>query len=39
MGAFVPASAAPYFPKGAVHISVVDLGVGAKRLPLIVETR
>jgi len=39
MGAFVLASAAPYFPKGAIHVAVVDPGVGTKRRALLVETR
>ena len=39
MGAFVLASAAPYFPVGTVHVAVVDPGVGTKRRPLIVETK
>jgi S-adenosylmethionine hydrolase len=38
MGAFVLASAVPYFPVGTVHVAVVDPGVGTKRRPLIVET-
>lgn len=38
MGAFILASAAPYFPKKTVHVAVVDPGVGTKRLPIIVET-
>ncbi len=38
MGAFILASAAPYFPVGAVHLAVVDPGVGTKRRPIIVET-
>ena len=38
MGAFVLASAAPFFPKGTVHVAVVDPGVGTRRLPLVVET-
>jgi len=38
MGAFVLASAAPYFPVGTVHVAVVDPGVGTKRRPIIVET-
>jgi len=38
MGAFVLASAAPYFPLGTVHVAVVDPGVGTKRRPIIVET-
>lgn len=36
MGAFILASAAPYFPKGTVHVAVVDPGVGTKRRPIIV---
>jgi len=39
MGAFVLASAAPYFPKGSVHVAVVDPGVGTKRRPIVVETK
>ncbi|MEA2089488.1 MAG: SAM-dependent chlorinase/fluorinase, partial [Thermoproteota archaeon] len=38
MGAFVLASASPYFPKDAVHMAVVDPGVGTKRRSIIVET-
>ena len=37
-GAFLLASAAPYFPKGTVHLAVVDPGVGGKRRPIAVET-
>lgn len=37
-GAFVLASAAPYFPQGTIHVAVVDPGVGTKRRPLVVET-
>ena len=39
MGAFILASAAPYFPRGTIHVAVVDPGVGTKRRPLIVETK
>jgi len=39
MGAFVLASAAPYFPEGTVHMAVVDPGVGTKRRPILVETK
>ncbi|MDH5771214.1 MAG: S-adenosyl-l-methionine hydroxide adenosyltransferase family protein, partial [Candidatus Bathyarchaeota archaeon] len=39
MGAFILASAAPYFPQGTIHVAVVDPGVGTKRRPLIVETK
>ncbi len=38
MGAFVLASATPYFPQGTVHVAVVDPGVGTRRRPIIVET-
>jgi hypothetical protein len=38
MGAYVLASVAPYFPRGTVHVAVVDPGVGTKRRPIIVET-
>lgn len=38
MGSFVLASAAPYFPEGAIHLAVVDPGVGTERRPLLVET-
>ncbi|MFQ5759153.1 MAG: S-adenosyl-l-methionine hydroxide adenosyltransferase family protein [Candidatus Bathyarchaeia archaeon] len=37
MGAFILASAAPYFPQGTIHVGVVDPGVGTKRRPIIVE--
>ena len=37
MGGYVLASAAPYFPKGTVHVVVVDPGVGSKRKAIIVE--
>jgi len=39
MGAFVLASAASYFPKGTIHVAVVDPGVGTKRRALLVEAR
>jgi S-adenosylmethionine hydrolase len=38
MGAYVLASAAPYFPPDTVHVAVVDPGVGTKRRAVIVET-
>jgi hypothetical protein len=38
MGSFVLAQATPYFPKGTIHVAVVDPGVGTKRRPIIVET-
>jgi S-adenosylmethionine hydrolase len=39
MGAFMLASAVPYFPEGTVYVAVVDPSVGTKRRPIIVETR
>src|SRR3972149_4202335 len=38
MGAYVLASAAPYFPKDTIHVVVVDPTVGTKRRPLIIQT-
>ncbi len=38
-GAFVLASAVPYFPEGTIHIAVVDPGVGTQRQPLVIETQ
>ncbi|MGQ9640944.1 MAG: SAM hydrolase/SAM-dependent halogenase family protein [Candidatus Bathycorpusculaceae bacterium] len=38
MGAFILASASPHFPKGTIHIAVVDPGVGTKRRPIIIQT-
>jgi S-adenosylmethionine hydrolase len=37
-GAFILASAAPYFPKGTIHVAVVDPGVGTKRRPILIQT-
>lgn len=39
MGAFVLASAAPYFPEGTIHVAVVDPGVGTERRALLVQTK
>jgi len=38
MGAYVLASATPYFPPNTIHVAVVDPGVGTKRRPVIAET-
>ena len=38
MGAYVLASAAPYFPPNTIHVAAVDPGVGTKRRPIIAET-
>ena len=37
-GAFLLAQAVPAFPRGSVHVAVVDPGVGGAREPVIVET-
>jgi len=37
-GAYVLASAAPYFPKGTIHVAVVDPGVGTERQPILMQT-
>jgi S-adenosylmethionine hydrolase len=39
MGAYVLASATPYFPKGSVHVAVVDPGVGTLRRPIVIQTK
>jgi S-adenosylmethionine hydrolase len=33
-GAFILGRSAPYFPPGAIHVGVVDPGVGTKRRPI-----
>jgi S-adenosylmethionine hydrolase len=38
MGAYVLASASPYFTKGTTHVAVVDPGVGTTRDAIIVQT-
>ena len=39
MGAFILSSALNYFPKGTIHVAVVDPGVGSCRRPLLIETK
>jgi S-adenosylmethionine hydrolase len=39
MGAYVLASAAPYFPARTVHVAVVDPGVGTQRRPIAIQTK
>jgi hypothetical protein len=39
MGAYILASASQYFPKGTVHLVVVDPRVGTKRRPLLIQTK
>ena len=36
--ALILAAAAPYFPPGAIHLAVVDPGVGSARRPILVTT-
>jgi S-adenosylmethionine hydrolase len=38
MGAYVLASASPYFPEGTINVAVVDPAVGTKRRPLCIQT-
>jgi S-adenosyl-L-methionine hydrolase (adenosine-forming) len=39
IGAFMLASAAPYFPKGTVHLAVVDPDVGTERRAVLIQTK
>jgi S-adenosylmethionine hydrolase len=39
MGAYVLASAVQCFPKGTIHVAVVDPGVGTRRRPMLIQTR
>jgi len=38
-GAFILATSLPYFPKGSIHVGVVDPGVGTSRRGVIVKTK
>jgi S-adenosylmethionine hydrolase len=38
-GAFVLANASSYYPKGTIHLAVVDPGVGSPRKPILLVTR
>lgn len=38
-GAFILASASPYFPEGTIHMAVVDPGVGTRRKAVLVRTK
>jgi len=38
-GAFILANTYSYFPKGTIHLSVVDPGVGGPRKPILIVTR
>ncbi|MEM3703501.1 MAG: SAM-dependent chlorinase/fluorinase [Candidatus Bathyarchaeia archaeon] len=39
MGAYVLAAATPHFPRGTIHVAIVDPGVGTKRKPILIETK
>jgi S-adenosylmethionine hydrolase len=39
MGAYVLAAACPYFPKGTIHVAVIDPGVGTKRKAILIQTK
>ena len=39
MGAYVLSAACPYFPKGTVHVVVIDPGVGTKRKAIVIQTK
>ena len=39
MGAYVLASASPYFPEGTIHVAVVDPSVGTQRRPMLIQTQ
>jgi len=39
MGAYTLARAASFFPKGTIHVAVVDPGVGTERRPIIAEAK
>ena len=38
-GAFTLLAACPAFPAGAIHVAVVDPGVGSSRRPILVQAR
>ena len=37
MGAYLLKTTVPWFPKGSIHIAVVDPGVGSSRLPIAID--
>jgi hypothetical protein len=39
MGAYILATASPYFSKGTIHVAVVDPGVGTERRAIVIQTR
>jgi len=38
-GAFMLSSAVPYFPENAIHVGVIDPGVGTRRRSVVIQTR
>jgi len=38
-GAFILSNSFSYFPKGTIHLAVVDPGVGSERKPILIETK
>lgn len=39
MGAYILACVSPFFPKGTIHLTIVDPGVGTSRQPIMLQTR
>jgi len=39
MGAYTLAAACPYFPRGTIHVAVIDPGVGTKRKAILIQTK
>ncbi len=39
MGSFVLETTVPYFPKGTIHVAVVDPGVGSTRKAIVIKCR
>jgi S-adenosylmethionine hydrolase len=39
MGAYILASASPFFPKGTIHVAVIDPRVGTQRRALCIQTK
>jgi len=39
MGSFILETTAPYFPKGTIHVAVVDPGVGSARKAIVIECK
>lgn len=39
IGAYTLAAACPYFPKGTIHVAVIDPGVGTKRKAILIQAK